>query len=151
MTDEALISAASIKNITPLLKDEITFYAPVDGVALATQSMGYDRVLAADARGFVFGATLAYGANEGLIMSCKPDKLPRKTLSVSYELEYVSNALGVRANSIPAGCGVLSVDDLFSPGGTARDISQLVEGAGILNSRELLAPYEGASPLTFGE
>src|SRR5215204_1884252 len=109
MTDEALISAASIKDITPLLEDEITFYAPVDGVALATQSMGYDRVLSADARGFVFGATLAYRANEGLIMSCKPDKLPRKTLSFSYELEYLSNALGVRANSIPAGCGVLAV------------------------------------------
>ena len=151
MTDEALRSATSIKDVTPLLEDEITFYAPVDGVALARQSMGYDRVLSADARGFVFGTTLAYWADEGLIMFCKPDKLPRKTRSVSYELEYVSNALGVHANSIPAGCGVLTVDDLLSPGGTARKMSQVVKGAGILNGRELLAPYEGASPLNFDE
>ena len=148
MTDEALRSAASIKDVTSLLEDEITFCAPVYGVALARQSMGYDRVLFADARGFVFGAALPYRADEDLIMSCKH---PRKRLSISNELEYVSNALGVCANSIPAGCGVLAVDDLLSPGGTARKMSQVVEGAGILNGRELLTPYEGASPLNFDE
>jgi len=170
MTDEALRSTASkeikhhvpevpdvpkkgvfFKDITPLLEDEITSYAPVDGVSLATQSTRYHRVLSADARGFIFEGTLANRANKGPILARKPDKLPRKTFSASYELEYVPNALVVHANSIPAGCHVLVVDDLLAPGGTAGDMSQLVEGSGGLNGRELLAPYEVASPLTFDE
>ncbi len=183
MTDEALISAAakeikhhvrevpdfpkkgvSFKDITPLLEDGIACHAAVDGLAQAIQSMNYDQVLSADARGFVLGAALAYPAKKGLVLARKPDRLPRETISASYELEYGSNALEVHADSIPAGARVLIVDDLLATGGTARAMCQLVESSGgiiagsaflielsFLNGRGLLTPYKVASLLTYEE
>jgi adenine phosphoribosyltransferase len=126
--------------------------------------MNYDRILSADARGFVLGAALAYRLEKGLILARKPDKLPRKTISASYELEYGSNALEVHADSIPAGARILVVDDLLATGGTARAMCQPVESSGgivagvvvlielsFLGGRELLIPYKVASLLTYDE
>jgi adenine phosphoribosyltransferase len=184
MTDEALISAGakeiehyvrevpgfpqkgiSFKDITPLLEGGIAFHAAVDGLAQATQSMNYDRILSADARGFVLGGALAYQVGKGLILARNPDRLPRKTISTSYDLEYGSNGLEVHADSsIPAGARVLVVDDLLATGATACAMCQLVESSGgivagvtvlielsFLSGRELLIPYKVASLLTYDE
>ena len=152
----------SFKDITPLIEDGPAFHAAVDRVATATADIDYDRVLSAEARGFVFGTALAYGARKGLILARKPGKLPRETICASYDLEYGSNTLHVHADSIREGTRVLVVDDLLATGGTARAMCQLVENAGgivagvaflvelsFLNGRERLAPYPVTSLLTY--
>ena len=156
------VRGVSFKDITPLIEDGPAFHAAVEEMARATEKVGYDRILSADARGFVFGSALAYRSKKGLILARKPNKLPRKTVSASYELEYGSNTLEVHADSIPTGARVLVVDDLLATGGTARAMCQLVENASgvvagvaflielsYLGGRELLAPYEVTSLLAY--
>ena len=152
----------SFKDITPLIEDGPAFHAAVDRVATATSGVNYDRVLSAEARGFVFGTALAYRARKGLILARKPGKLPRPTISASYDLEYGSNTLHVHADSITEGTRILVVDDLLATGGTARAMCQLVENAGgvvacvaflielrFLNGRERLTPYPVTSLLSY--
>ncbi len=154
----------SFKDITPLIEDGPAFHAAVDGMARATEGIDYSRILSAEARGFVFGTALAYRAKKGLVLARKPNKLPRKTISASYDLEYGQNALEVHTDAIAYGTRVLVVDDLLATGGTARAMCQLVENAGgvvagvaflielrFLEGRQLLAPYEVISLLVYDE
>lgn len=154
----------SFKDITPLIEDGPAFHAAVEGLARSTEGIDYDRILSAEARGFVFGTALAYRAKKGLVLARKPNKLPRKTSSASYELEYGFNALEIHADSIPQNARVLVVDDLLATGGTARAMCQLVENSGgvvagvaflielrYLHGRELLTPYEVTSLLAYSE
>jgi len=154
----------SFKDITPLIEDGPAFHAAVDGMARATEGIDYSRILSAEARGFVFGTALAYRAKKGLVLARKPNKLPRKTISASYDLEYGQNALEVHTDAIAHGTRVLVVDDLLATGGTARAMCQLVENAGgvvagvaflielrFLEGRQLLAPYEVTSLLVYDE
>ncbi len=152
----------SFKDITPLIEDGAAFRAAVDALAATVEHLDYDRIVSAEARGFVFGTALAYRAGKGLVLARKPNKLPRETISASYELEYGTNALEVHTDAIPPGARVLVVDDLLATGGTARAMCQLVENAGgivagvaflielrFLGGRELLAPYPVASLLSY--
>ena len=154
----------SFKDITPLIQDGPAFHAAVDGMARATEGVDYSRVLSAEARGFVFGTALAYRAKKGLILARKPNKLPRRTISAFYDLEYGQNTLEVHTDAIGHGTRVLVVDDLLATGGTARAMCRLVENAGgvvagvaflielrFLNGRDLLAPYEVTSLLAYDE
>jgi adenine phosphoribosyltransferase len=154
----------SFKDITPLIEDGPAFHAAVDGMARATEGIDYSRVLSAEARGFVFGTALAYRAKKGLVLARKPNKLPRETISASYDLEYGQNALEVHTDAIAHGTRILVVDDLLATGGTARAMCQLVENAGgvvagvaflielrFLEGRQLLAPYEVTSLLVYDE
>src|SRR5919202_1487108 len=156
------VRGVSFKDITPLIEDGPAFHAAVEEMARATERVDYDRIRSAGARGFVFGAALAYRAKKGLVLARKPNKLPRKTVAASYELEYGSNTLEVHADSIPEGARVLVVDDLLATGGTASAMCQLVENArgivagvaflielGYLRGRALLAPYEVISLLAY--
>jgi adenine phosphoribosyltransferase len=154
----------SFKDITPLIENGSAFHAAVDGMARATEGIDYSRILSAEARGFVFGTALAYRAKKGLVLARKPNKLPRQTISASYDLEYGQNSLEVHTDSIAHGTRVLVVDDLLATGGTARAMCQLVENAGgvvagvaflielrFLSGRDLLAPYEVTSLLAYDE
>ena len=154
----------SFKDITPLIEDGPAFHAAVDGMAQATENIGYSRILSAEARGFVFGTALAYRARKGLVLARKPAKLPRDTISVSYDLEYGQNSLEVHVDAIANGTRVLVVDDLLATGGTARAMCQLVENAGgivagvaflielrFLGGRELLSPYPVASLILYDD
>jgi adenine phosphoribosyltransferase len=152
----------SFKDITPLIEDGPAFHAAVDGMARATENMDYSRILSAEARGFVFGTALAYRVEKGLVLARKPDKLPRQTISASYELEYGQSSLEVHLDAIPEGTRVLVVDDLLATGGTARAMCQLVENAGgivagvaflielrFLAGRELLTSYPVTSLIAY--
>ena len=154
----------SFKDITPLIEDGEARQAAVDALAAATDGIGYDRILSAEARGFVFGTALAYRAQKGLILARKPNKLPRETISAAYELEYGTDSLEAHDDAIPPGTRVLVVDDLLATGGTARAMCQLVENAGgtvagvaflielsYLNGRARLAPYEIISLITYDD
>jgi len=154
----------SFKDITPLIEDGEALHAAVDALAAATDSIDYDRILSAEARGFVFGTALAYRARKGLILARKPNKLPRETISATYELEYGTDSLEAHDDAIPPGTRVLVVDDLLATGGTARAMCQLVENAGgtvagvaflielsYLDGRSHLAPYDVVSLITYDD
>jgi adenine phosphoribosyltransferase len=152
----------SFKDITPLIEDGAALHTAVDALARATDGISYDRILSAEARGFVFGTALAYRARKGLILARKPNKLPRDIISATYELEYGTDALEAHLDSIPDGTRVLVADDLLATGGTARAMCQLVENAGgtvagvaflielsYLNGRDKLEPYEVVSLISY--
>jgi adenine phosphoribosyltransferase len=154
----------SFKDITPLIEDGHALHTAVDALAEATEDIAYDRILSAEARGFVFGTALAYRAKKGLILARKPKKLPREIISAPYELEYGTDALEAHSDSIPQGTRVLVVDDLLATGGTARAMCQLVENAdgtvagvaflielGYLGGREKLKPYPVVSLITYDD
>ena len=154
----------SFKDITPLIEDGPAFHAAVDGMARATERTDYSRILSAEARGFVLGTALAYRARKGLILARKPNKLPRETISATYELEYGADSLEAHVDAIPEGTRVLVADDLLATGGTARAMCQLVENAGgivagtaflielsYLSGRSRLAPYDVVSLITYDD
>ena len=152
----------SFKDITPLIEDGGALHAAVDALAGTIEHLDYDRIVSAEARGFVFGTALAYRARKGLVLARKPGKLPRETISASYELEYGTNALEVHTDAIARGHRVLVVDDLLATGGTARAMCDLVVNAGAavvgvaflielgyLQGRARLASYEVISLITY--
>jgi adenine phosphoribosyltransferase len=154
----------SFKDITPLIEDGEALHTAVDALALATYGFDYDRILSAEARGFVLGTALAYRARKGLVLGRKPNKLPRETISATYELEYGTDSLEAHSDAIPPGTKVLVADDLLATGGTARAMCQLVENAGAtvagvaflielsyLNGRDRLTPYEVVSLITYDD
>ncbi len=152
----------SYKDITPLIEDGDALHAATDALHKATEHLGYDRILSAEARGFVFGTALAYRARKGLILARKPNKLPRDTISASYDLEYGTDTLEAHTDSIGEGARVLVADDLLATGGTARAMCDLVENAGgtvagvaflielaYLDGRARLTPYETVSVISY--
>ena len=154
----------SFKDITPLIEDGEALYTAVDALALATYGLDYDRILSAEARGFVLGTALAYRARKGLVLARKPNKLPRETITATYELEYGTDSLEAHSDAILPGTKVLVADDLLATGGTARAMCQLVENAGAtvagvaflielsyLNGRDRLTPYEVVSLITYDD
>ena len=90
----------------------------------------YDIIVAPEARGFIFGVPLAYMCNKGFIPVRKPGKLPYKTISFEYELEYGSNTLEIHEDAIKPGQKILLVDDLLATSGTMEAIVRLVEKMG---------------------
>lgn len=154
----------SYKDITPLIENGPAMRSAVDALARAVEGVEYDRIVSAEARGFVFGTALAYTARKGLILARKPNKLPRETISASYDLEYGTDSLETHADSIPPGTRVLVADDLLATGGTARAMCQLVENAGgivagaafiielgYLNGRDRLKPYKVRSLINYDD
>ena len=117
-------------DITTLLKDKSGFAMLIDALAAHYFDEAIDLVLGIEARGFIFGPALAYRLNAGFVPVRKPKKLPAEVASISYDLEYGSDILEVHCDSIGKGSRVLIVDDLLATGGTARAVTQLVEGLG---------------------
>jgi len=118
------------RDITPLLSDPAAFRCTVNGLAEVFRDQKIDIVAAAEARGFIFASPLALELNAGLVPIRKPKKLPFKTISHTYDLEYGSDTLEIHADAIPKGARVLVVDDLLATGGTVEACCKLVEKAG---------------------
>jgi adenine phosphoribosyltransferase len=150
------------KDITPLLASPEAFRYAVDRMADYCKQRGVTSVAAAEARGFLFAAPLAYLLRMPFIMLRKPGKLPYQTVSHKYELEYGTAELHMHVDSIKAGDRVLLVDDVLATGGTMRAACQLVEQAGghvagcafllelsFLQGRKRLAPQEVFSLLQY--
>ncbi len=118
------------KDITPLLGNGPLFKRTIDLLADRYRSQGVDIVLGIESRGFIIGAALAYTLGAGFCIVRKPGKLPYKTHSVSYKLEYGSDALEVHRDALPPGARVLIADDLIATGGTAAATAALVSKLG---------------------
>ena len=118
------------KDITTLLRDASSFNRAVDLMAHRYLDEKFDVVLGVEARGFVMGAALAYKLNKGVILIRKPGKLPYKTNSISYDLEYGTDTLEIHQDAITPGERVLIVDDLLATGGTVKAVADLITNMG---------------------
>ena len=118
------------KDITPLLAEPRAFQHSIDLLAEHYRPQPLDAIAAAEARGFLFAAPLALALYKPLIPLRKPGKLPFRTYSLKYELEYGSAELQVHIDGVTPGAGVLLVDDVLATGGTMQAGCQLVEKAG---------------------
>ena len=118
------------KDITPVLSDIDTLRASVKEMAAPFVDLRIDVVVGIESRGFIFGAPIADVLNCSFVPVRKPGKLPWKTESVSYELEYGTDALEIHKDAIAEGQNVLIVDDLLATGGTAEATCKLVSKLG---------------------
>lgn len=118
------------RDITPLMADGEAFKAACDKLVAFAKSVGAEVIVGPESRGFIFGCPVAYALGIGFVPVRKPGKLPRETLSVSYNLEYGSNELHVHKDGIKKGQKVLIVDDLLATGGTVDASIQIVNELG---------------------
>ena len=118
------------RDITPLLKAPAAFKYVVDRFSERYAGSPVDVIVAIEARGFLFGAPLAYRMGKPLVPARKPGKLPAESLRKDYSLEYGVNAVEIHRDAIMAGQRVLIVDDLLATGGTLAATAQLVERTG---------------------
>src|SRR5436305_13473203 len=118
------------KDITPLLAEPRAFGHVIDLFAERYQSRPVDVIAAAEARGFLFAAPLALRLNKPFVPLRKPGKLPHRTYSLKYELEYGNAELQMHADGVSTGGRVLLVDDVLATGGTMEAGARLVTQAG---------------------
>ncbi|HYZ99794.1 MAG TPA: adenine phosphoribosyltransferase [Acidimicrobiales bacterium] len=118
------------KDLTPLLGDVDAFRYAVDAIADHAAGLTVDKVAGIEARGFIFAAAVAYRLGSGFVPVRKPGKLPWKTVTETYELEYGTDALEVHDDGIAPGDSVYIVDDVLATGGTAAATCRLVDRLG---------------------
>jgi adenine phosphoribosyltransferase len=150
------------RDITPLLASPAAFQQAIQDMAAPFRPHQVDLVAAAEARGFIFAAPLALELHAGLVPVRKPGKLPCKTLSYTYDLEYGSDTLQIHADAVRPGSNVLMVDDLLATGGTIAACCHMIEAAGGqvvgcaflielagLNGRKRIEQYQTASLIRY--
>ena len=150
------------RDITPLLQDPRALREAVERMSAPWLGRGVQLVAAMEARGFMFGAAMAIRMGAGFVPVRKAGKLPWRTRSVAYTLEYREDVLHVHEDAVSAGQRVLVVDDVVATGGTAKAVVDLVEQLGgevvgvqflielaDLKGRELLSGHEVQAVITF--
>ena len=115
------------RDITTALKDKEGLEIVIKDFTDRYKDKGIDYVVGADARGFIFGAAIAYNIGAGFVPARKPGKLPAEVESVEYSLEYGKNSIEIHKDAFGKGSKILIVDDLLATGGTAKAMAQLVE------------------------
>lgn len=145
----------SFKDITTLLQDGEVLKYTVDEIVKKLKDKKIDVVVGPEARGFLFGAPVAYALGAGFVPVRKKGKLPSDTISLKYDLEYGSDELEIHKDAFKPGSRVAIVDDLLATGGTIGSVAKLVEQAGAevvslgfvielteLNGRDKLKNYD---------
>ena len=118
------------KDITPILGDPQLFTMAVDAIANRHINSDVRKIAINDARGFIFGAAIAYKLGIGLVPIRKAGKLPYETYEQQYELEYGTATLSLHVDAFEKGEKVVLVDDLLATGGTAKASADLIDRAG---------------------
>ena len=150
------------RDVTSVLQDADGLRLAVDTMQDKVKDLDYDVVVGPESRGFIFGMPIAYNNRKPFVLIRKAGKLPRETVSVSYDLEYGKATIEMHKDSIRPGQKVLIVDDLIATGGTTQAMIQLIEQlggevAGIvvlielagLNGREKLKGYRLESAICY--
>lgn len=118
------------KDITTLLKDARAFSQVIETMSSHYSETKLDGIVAVESRGFLLGGALAYKMKLPLIPARKAGKLPYKTVSESYDLEYGSASLELHVDAVSKGQRMILVDDLLATGGTMRAVVNMVERMG---------------------
>ena len=150
------------RDITTALKDKEGLEIVIKDFTDRYKDKEIDYVVGADARGFIFGAAIAYNIGAGFVPARKPGKLPAEVESVEYSFEYGKNSIEIHKDAFKKGSKILIVDDLLATGGTAEAMVQLVEKLEAkvyelafmieltdLKGRELLEDYDVYSQLKY--
>jgi adenine phosphoribosyltransferase len=117
-------------DITTLLKDPVGLKGVISSMEERYRSTPADLILGIEARGFIFAPAVAYALGVGFVPVRKPKKLPARTVSMEYDLEYGKDTLEIHADAIRPGQRVIIVDDVLATGGTAAAVTKLVEKLG---------------------
>ena len=124
------IDGITFRDITSLIETPKAFVKTCDSLTHVTKDFGADIVVSIESRGFIFAAPLAIKLGCQFVLARKPGKLPSKTISEEYELEYGKDAIEIHQDAIGPNDKVLIVDDLLATGGTAKATGSLVEKLG---------------------
>ena len=124
------VAGVTFRDITPLLGDSAALAQAVDAMVEQFAGVPIDRVVGVEARGFIFGAAVAYRAGAGFVPVRKAGKLPWAVVREEYNLEYGSDKLEIHRDAIHPGERILIVDDVLATGGTAAATAKLVETLG---------------------
>lgn len=135
--DDYIITIPDFPEPGILFRDVTSVVQDADGLKLAVDSMidtlkdiDFDLVAGPESRGFVFGMPVAYALGKGFVMVRKKGKLPRETVSRSYDLEYGSATIEIHKDAIKPGQRVVVIDDLIATGGSAEATCKLIEDMG---------------------
>ena len=118
------------KDITTLIKDKDGFRRSIDLLKEQVKDISFEKFVAIESRGYIFGAALAYALKKGLVIVRKPGKLPAETIKEEYSLEYGTNTIEMHKDAINNGEKVIIIDDLLATGGTALATVKLIERLG---------------------
>ena len=118
------------RDITSVIQDPDGLKLAVDGLVKKASEIDYDLVVGPESRGFIFGVPVAYLTGRGFVPVRKKGKLPRKTISRKYDLEYGQAEIEIHKDAVKPGQKVLIVDDLIATGGSAEAAAKLVEDLG---------------------
>lgn len=118
------------RDITTLLKDPKGFQTTINMLVEKYKNSDIDYIAGIEARGFILGSALAFALNKGFIPVRKKGKLPGKTITQDYDLEYGSDTIEIHEDSFAPGSKILLIDDLIATGGTAIGAITLIEKAG---------------------
>lgn len=156
------IKGILFRDITTLIRDGDAFQDVIDSMVEHYIDTDIDAIAAVEARGWIFGAPLAYELGCGFVPVRKPSKLPAEKIAVSYALEYGQNTLEMHKDALTPGTKVLLVDDLLATGGSSRAAIDLIEKLGAkvvsvaflielvdLKGREKLKGYDVYSMIKF--
>ena len=118
------------RDITTLLEDPEAFKATVVLMVEKFSDLSFDKIVGVESRGFFWAAPIAYALSKPFVLARKPGKLPRRTVSKPFTLEYGTNSVHIHADSVHKGDTILIVDDLIATGGTAIATADLCEELG---------------------
>ena len=150
------------RDVTSILQDAEGLKLAIDSLQAELDGLDFDVIAGTESRGFIFGVPVAYAEHKGFVPVRKKGKLPRETVSASYDLEYGSAEIEMHKDSIKPGQKVVIVDDLIATGGTIEAAIKLVEQLGGevvkvvflmelagLKGRERLNGYDVASVICY--
>ena len=118
------------RDITSVIQDPDGLKLSIDQMQSYLEGYDFDLVVGPESRGFIFGMPIAYNMNKGFVPVRKKGKLPRETISETYDLEYGSATIEIHKDAIKPGQKVVIIDDLLATGGTMEAIIKLVERLG---------------------
>ena len=150
------------RDVTSVVQDPEGLKLAIDGIIDLLKDVDFDIIAGPESRGFIFGMPVAYAMGKGFVMVRKKGKLPRETISRSYDLEYGTAEIEVHKDAILPGQKVVVIDDLIATGGSAEAACRLIEDLGGkvqkvvflmelagLNGREKLKDYDVDSVIVY--
>ena len=118
------------RDVTSILQDADGLQLAIDSLQKLLEGLDFNVIVGTESRGFIFGMPLAYNLKKPFVLVRKKGKLPRETISESYDLEYGSAEIEMHRDAIKPGQKVVMVDDLIATGGTIEAAARLVERLG---------------------